>query len=360
MPLAHYWGTGVTSSSIKMILASSGALTLQGTSLAIGTTFNASVITTAITPIANNSTLTTLSVNGTYNTGTGALTATSTGTTSTADGTVTAQAAVTLTGAGSGSTWTVTTVSNIPTVITQVVGGIGYAVNDTFTIAALPGLTFTVASLGYSGVTQLALTTANGGVRFNLPGTNAQGDTYYRASNGLMTQLAKGAANQIYIMGGSSIPTWSTLLPAVAMPALGGDVTNTAGSITTTIGNNKVTYAKMQLGSSSSRLLGTPSTGTAIQEITLGTGLTMTAGVLSATGGGGSTTTEILEAPSGTKNGTNTTFTITHTPAAIVKVFYNGALQNSIGGADYTISGTTITMVLAPASTDTLLTLYNY
>lgn len=70
--------------------------------------------------------------------------------------------------------------------------------------------------------------------------------------------------------------------------ALIGDVTATGpGSVTATIANGAVTYAKMQNATAGSILLGRGNSGAgAIQEITLGSGLTMTGTVLSATGGG--------------------------------------------------------------------------
>ncbi len=79
-----------------------------------------------------------------------------------------------------------------------------------------------------------------------------------------------------------------------------GDVTGTGiGTVTTTIANDavttskilndNVTYAKIQNVSAASKLLGRGSAGGSgnVEEITLGTGLTMTGTTLDATGGGG-------------------------------------------------------------------------
>lgn len=73
--------------------------------------------------------------------------------------------------------------------------------------------------------------------------------------------------------------------------ALTGDVTASAGSNTTTIANGAVTYAKMQDVSAASRLIGRGSASGSgdPEEITLGSGLTMTGTTLSASGGGGAT-----------------------------------------------------------------------
>ena len=70
--------------------------------------------------------------------------------------------------------------------------------------------------------------------------------------------------------------------------AFTGDVTKSAGGTALTIANDAVTYAKMQNVSAASRLLGRGDSGSGdVQEIILGSGLTMTGTTLSASGGGG-------------------------------------------------------------------------
>lgn len=65
------------------------------------------------------------------------------------------------------------------------------------------------------------------------------------------------------------------------------------------------------------------------------------------------------EVPAGTKNGTNTDFTLANTPVSGMEmVFLNGILQNGGAGNDYTISTNTITFAVAPISTDTILVTY--
>lgn len=72
----------------------------------------------------------------------------------------------------------------------------------------------------------------------------------------------------------------------------------------------------------------------------------------------GSTTWYQDEVPSGTKNGSNKTFTLAHTPSNVVFLFLNGQYLVG-GGTDYTRTGTSITMTVAPLSSDTLTANYS-
>lgn len=55
------------------------------------------------------------------------------------------------------------------------------------------------------------------------------------------------------------------------------------------------------------------------------------------------------ETPSGTINGSNTSFVLANTPTATTEhIYLNGILQDVGAGNDYTISGATITMLTAP------------
>jgi hypothetical protein len=61
----------------------------------------------------------------------------------------------------------------------------------------------------------------------------------------------------------------------------------------------------------------------------------------------------VRETPTGTINGSNTTFTLANTPLSGTEVvFLNGILQDAGAGNDYTISGGTITFLTAPATGD--------
>jgi len=65
------------------------------------------------------------------------------------------------------------------------------------------------------------------------------------------------------------------------------------------------------------------------------------------------------EVPSGTINGTNTVFTLAAAPVANSEAVYlNGVRQRRGAGLDYTISGNTITFVVAPQAGDSILVDY--
>ena len=98
-----------------------------------------------------------------------------------------------------------------------------------------------------------------------------------------------------------------------------------------------------------------------IVALIAGTGLTASAGVLSADG----VTDNIIEADilfedeSANTNGSAVAFTLSSTPVTTsVQVFLNGLLQQPGSGKDYTLSGTTITFATAPASDSLLLIHY--
>jgi len=86
----------------------------------------------------------------------------------------------------------------------------------------------------------------------------------------------------------------------------------------------------------------------------LATSVVASGGGLTGGAGTGLSVRKVREAPSGSVNGSNDTFTLSQTPATdSLLLFRNGILQTG-GGVDYTLSTATITFAAAPASGDTL------
>lgn len=67
------------------------------------------------------------------------------------------------------------------------------------------------------------------------------------------------------------------------------------------------------------------------------------------------------EEPSGTKNGANKTFTLAHTPAGNILLFYGGQALREGATEDFTVSDVTITLInIAPESDERLMAYYAY
>ena len=131
-------------------------------------------------------------------------------------------------------------------------------------------------------VTSVSVTTANG-----VSGTVANPTTTPAISLvlGAITPTSVAASGNVT---GSNLSGSNTGDQAIV---LSGDVSGSGSTgITTTIGANAVTYAKMQAISASSKLLGSSASGTAVQEITLGTNLSMAGSTLNAAVASGSVT----------------------------------------------------------------------
>lgn len=85
-------------------------------------------------------------------------------------------------------------------------------------------------------------------------------------------------------------------------------------------------------------------------------------GVAASGIGGGSGATQFSEIPAGTMNGTNVTFTLSHTPVGSgslksLHCYLNGVYQDPNW---ISLSGTTITFVAAPTSADQMYAEYEY
>lgn len=128
---------------------------------------------------------------------------------------------------------------------------------------------------------------------------------------------------------------------------LSGDVSGSGSTgITTTIGANTVTYAKMQAISASSKLLGSSASSTAVAEITLGTNLSMTGSTLNAAGSGSGTVTSVDVA------GGTTGLTTSGGPViASGTITLGGTLSVANGGTSSTSASSAISF-LAGATTN--------
>lgn len=113
------------------------------------------------------------------------------------------------------------------------------------------------------------------------------------SSNTINTDLTKlsvagGTNGQVLSTNGSGSLSWATAGGGGGISdGDKGDITVSASGATWTIDNDAVTYAKIQNVSSASRLLGRGSASGSgdVQELTIGTGLTLTGTELSASGG---------------------------------------------------------------------------
>lgn len=181
---------------------------------------------------------------------------------------------------------------------------------------------------GGGSVTNVSVVTANG-----ISGTVAN-PTTTPAITLVLGAITPSSVNSI-VFSGSSTPTLAvTGTSSISGTNTGnqtitltGDITGSGtGSFAATIGANKVTYAKMQAVSSTSLLLGSSSTTTPVQEITLGTGLSMSGTTLNASSIAATSTSGALAGTSGTQ-------TITHslgrTPITIRIYAYGNGISSA-------------------------------
>lgn len=195
------------------------------------------------------------------------------------------------------------------------------------------------------------------------------GYTVINLSTGNVTVESSGANSILVLSGASSAPYQAALFVAnAATPTTAANWTYlqyAAGTATGTVTSVSVATAN--------GFEGTVATATSTPAITIETSLG--SGVIASNGSGAivlATGANIVapssghglsnqETPSGTVNGSNTSFSLANTPVSgTVMLFQNGLLLVAGSGKDYTISSGTITFITAPVSGDVLLATYWY
>lgn len=205
----------------------------------------------------------------------------------------------------------------------------------------------TIGGVSFNGSSNITVSTATGG--FTVSGGNLALGTNSITMSGSLgvtgTRITKG---------------WFTDLESTNVPTVSGSPVYFSGGTDVAVadgGTGKSAWTQY--------LLTYADTTASLAQIPIGSsGQVLTSnGAGSApsfqTVSGGGSTTSYSEVPSGTVNGSNTTFTLSHTPASSsgVIVLLDGI--NQYNGVDYTVSGNTITFTAAPATGSSPFAYYN-
>lgn len=200
------------------------------------------------------------------------------------------------------------------------VTGVSVISNNGISSTVTSSTTSPLITLGLGAITPTSVNTGSGAI----------------TSTGV---ISAGSINSTGIIKGSNIATGATVSGSNTGDqtiTLTGDVTGSGtGSFAATIGPNKVTYSKMQ-AMTSNKLLGSGASGTAVSEITLGTGLSFTGTTLNATGGGTGTVTGISVVSA---NGISGSATSSATPAITLSL--GDITPTSVAATGY-INGTNV------------------
>jgi hypothetical protein len=167
-------------------------------------------------------------------------------------------------------------------------------------VAAQGYITNVVTALGYTPANKAGETFTGAISATNLSGTNTGDQNLFStiAVSGQSNVVADGTGDTLTLVAGANVTiTTDASTDTITIAAAGsggvsdgdkGDITVSSSGTVWTVDNDAVTYAKIQNVSTNNRLLGRATSGAGdIEEITIGSGLTLTGTTLSASGGGG-------------------------------------------------------------------------
>jgi len=168
----------------------------------------------------------------------------------------------------------------------------------------------------------------------NTSGTNTGDQNLFStiAVSGQSNVVADGTGDTLTLVAGSNVTiTTDATTDTITIAASGGgggvsdgdkgDITVSSSGTVWTVDNDAISYAKIQNVSAASLLLGRGSASGSgdVEEITIGTGLSMSGTTLSATGGGDVTVLDADNAQTGPSNSTTETAVYSYTlPADFV------------------------------------------
>lgn len=219
-----------------------------------------------------------------------------------------------------------------------------------------------IISVGASGIA-ITNSTSNGQVILG----NASDVPTWTTINGDLTLSATGGATLATVNSntgsfgaGNAIPTFTVNGKGLITAAGTTAVVAPAGTLTgTTLASNVVTSSLTSVGTLTALSVSGTTTLSAAPVLSSLTGYLYANGASAVTASTTIPTTALNmstnEIPTGSLNGTNTSYVLAHTPAnSSLELYMNGTLLRPGASYDYTISAATITMNYAPASTDYL------
>lgn len=184
---------------------------------------------------------------------------------------------------------------------------------------------------------------------------NTKGDLLVRDTTEWEVVSAGAAGKVLTSNGATTLPTWETPSSGGLADGDYGDITVSGTGTVLTIDNDVVTYAKMQNVSAADKLLGRGNGGGAgdVQEITLGTNLSLTGTTLNAASGS-SYTDEMAQDAVGAMIDASLTY-VDGTPL-LQRSALTGDVTASAGSNATTIANSAVTFAkIQNISTDTLI-----